>query len=93
MHLADALLIWLNAKTARMEGLNGNEDDCTCILEQVHVKNVSVYSLMKYLTWVFVDYSLSINLSILAVEQICTTLLPLWFAAGMLDPRMYNKKN
>nr|XP_011466784.1 PREDICTED: BTB/POZ domain-containing protein FBL11 isoform X1 [Fragaria vesca subsp. vesca] len=46
MHLADALLIWLDAKTARMEGLNGNEDDCTCIL-----------------------------------EQICTTLLPLWFAA------------
>ncbi|KAL6138398.1 hypothetical protein ACLB2K_063681 [Fragaria x ananassa] len=46
MHLADALLIWLNAKTARMEGLNGNEDDCTCILEQIR-----------------------------------TTLLPLWFAA------------
>lgn len=29
--------------------------------------------------------AISIKLSILAVEQIRTTLLPLWFAAGMLS--------
>lgn len=52
MHLSDALLIWLNANTARMEGSNENEDDCTGILKQVHVKNVSVYSFVKYLIWV-----------------------------------------
>ncbi|XP_024188680.1 BTB/POZ domain-containing protein FBL11 isoform X2 [Rosa chinensis] len=35
MHLADALLIWLDANTARMEGLNVNGGDCTGILKQI----------------------------------------------------------
>lgn len=93
MHLADALLIWLDANTARMEGLNVNGGDCTGILKQVHVKNVSLSSFMKYLAWVIVGYSLSIKLSILAVEQIRTTLLPLWFAAGMLNSRIFNEEH
>ncbi|XP_050380363.1 BTB/POZ domain-containing protein FBL11 isoform X2 [Argentina anserina] len=35
MHLADALLNWINAKTATMEGSNGYENGYTCLLKQV----------------------------------------------------------